>query len=174
MGAATAAGKTIRVPADYGSIQTAVDNAEHGDTVLVGAGSYNEHIVLKEGVCLRSEGDDSPGKQEYGGRKPLGRAERTIIDVKSSTKAAVVAGADGATLDGFTIVRGNANGAGPESDGAGIYNSGCSAMVVANCIFNANLATDNGRRLGLTSHNPSFCIKCTSKHKQRFHIDSIS
>ena len=100
--AVEAADKTIRVPADHGRIQQAIDAAEAGDTVLVRAGTYNEHIVLKEGVYLRSEGDDSPGQQEYGG-KPLSRAERTSIDIRGSTKAAVVAGAEGATLDGFTI-----------------------------------------------------------------------
>ena len=93
----------LRVPADHPSIQAALDRAQAGDTVLVSAGSYHEHIQLKDGVCLRSEGDDSPGAQEYGGRRPLKRAEQTIIDAQGSTKGAVVAGAEGATLDGFTI-----------------------------------------------------------------------
>jgi len=95
--------RTLRVPADHPSIQAALDHAQTGDTVLVSAGSYHDHIQLKDGVCLRSEGDDSPGTQEYGGRRPLKRAEQTIIDVQGSTKGAVVAGAEGATLDGFTI-----------------------------------------------------------------------
>jgi len=96
-------GKTIRVPADHGTIQEAINQAGPGDTVLVSAGTYSEHLMLKAGVYLKSEGDDSPGSQEYAGRKPLKRAEQTIIDVKGSTKAAVVGGAEGATLDGFTI-----------------------------------------------------------------------
>jgi len=102
-GAAEPAGKTIRVPADYPKIQEAVDHAAPGDTVLVSAGTYRERIKLKEGVCLKSDGDDSPGQKEYAGRRPLRRAEQTIIDAGGSTEGAVVAGAEGATLDGFTV-----------------------------------------------------------------------
>lgn len=82
--------KTIRVPAGHKTIQAAVDAAVSGDTVLVSAGTYAEHVKLKEGVTLKSAGDDSPGDHTYEGRKPLKRAEQTIIDVKGSTKGATL------------------------------------------------------------------------------------
>jgi parallel beta-helix repeat protein len=44
--------KIIKVPEDYESIQTAIDNAEAGDRVEVSAGEYRENIVMKEGVGL--------------------------------------------------------------------------------------------------------------------------
>ena len=35
----------IRVPDDYAKIQTALNFAESGDTVLVSAGTYNEYNI---------------------------------------------------------------------------------------------------------------------------------
>jgi len=132
--AAQPAAKTIRVPADFKTIQEALDGANAGDTVLVSAGTYREHIQLKEGVCLKSEGDDSPGTQEFCGRKPLKRAEQTVIDVAGSTKAAVVAGADGATIDGFTITGlGHVNHHLPNHVHA-IECRNCSATIINNII----------------------------------------
>lgn len=43
---------TIRVPADFPTIQAAIDAAEFGDTVLVSAGVFVEHLQMKNGVSL--------------------------------------------------------------------------------------------------------------------------
>ena len=38
-----------------GSIQTAIDNANVGDTICVGAGTYDEQITLKDNITLKGE-----------------------------------------------------------------------------------------------------------------------
>ncbi len=45
----------LRVPADYETIQEAIDGAEPGDTVLVAPGTYREAVTLRTGVTLRGE-----------------------------------------------------------------------------------------------------------------------
>jgi len=47
------------------------------------------------------------------------------------------------TLDGFTITGGNANGAGANSNGGGIYIDGAEALLT-NLLFRLNTAADNG------------------------------
>ena len=92
------AAATIRVPQDHKSIQAAIDAATPRDVVLVAAGTYNERIKLKQGVTVRSAGDDSRGKVG------LKRAEVTIID--GTAKGAMAPGvtmAEGSTLDGFSV-----------------------------------------------------------------------
>ena len=44
--------KIIKVPEDYKSIQSAINNAVSGDTVEVSAGEYQENIAMREGVNL--------------------------------------------------------------------------------------------------------------------------
>ncbi|MCH9654725.1 MAG: right-handed parallel beta-helix repeat-containing protein [Planctomycetes bacterium] len=92
------AANTLRVPADHKTIQAAVDAATNGDTILVSAGSYKERIHLKEGVTLKSDGDETKGKLG------LKRAETTIIDGGGNQgEGAGVLMAERATLDGFTV-----------------------------------------------------------------------
>jgi hypothetical protein len=89
---------TIHVPKDHKTIQAGIDVAKEGDIVLVGPGTYSERIRLKQGITVKSAGDDSRGKLG------LARAEATIIDgnVKGA-KGAGVTMAEGSTLDGFTV-----------------------------------------------------------------------
>ncbi|MCK4918848.1 MAG: hypothetical protein KAS01_00495 [Candidatus Pacebacteria bacterium] len=47
----------IKVPEDYKSIQTAIENAKEGDIVVVVPGEYQENIVMREGVSLRGTGE---------------------------------------------------------------------------------------------------------------------
>lgn len=88
--------KIIHVPDDYPKIQEAINAAQAGDTVLVSPGKYIERIFLKEWVAVRSEGSEAEHLDHTAAR-------RTIIDAGGQTDGAVVEGADGAVIDGFTL-----------------------------------------------------------------------
>jgi pimeloyl-ACP methyl ester carboxylesterase len=87
---------TIRVPEEFKSIQTAIDAAKAGDTILVAPGTYRERIRLRPGITLRSDGGDDRGKSG------LRRAEATILDHPEGSGPGVQM-AEGAILDGFTV-----------------------------------------------------------------------
>jgi parallel beta-helix repeat protein len=91
-------GAELRVPVDFNTIQSAIDAAKSGDTVLVAAGTYRERLTMKPGTTLRSAGDDSKGKLG------LKRAETTIIDGGGiDGSGAGVDMADDSMFDGFTV-----------------------------------------------------------------------
>ena len=56
----------------------------------------------------------------------------------------VVTGADGATLDGFTITGGYADGSSGDDCGSGMRNFGLDGLQVANCTFYDNYANSDG------------------------------
>lgn len=92
-----AMGADLRVPADHATIQAAIDRASNGDRIVVAAGIYREHLKLKPGLTLVSEGDDTPGKLG------LRRAEATIIDGGGKGESPGVTMAEGSVIDGFTV-----------------------------------------------------------------------
>ncbi len=90
----------IHVPKDAQTIQAAIDQATSGDTVWVEAGEYREHLVMKNGVTVRSVGGDEVG--EIG----LRRAEMVILKGEGVRgESAGVRMAEGSTLDGITVER---------------------------------------------------------------------
>ncbi|HUU65580.1 MAG TPA: hypothetical protein VMW37_05690, partial [Dehalococcoidales bacterium] len=91
----------LNVPAGYATIQAAIDAAASGDKVHVAAGTYNEDIILKNGVEV------------------LGAGEAVCTINGTHTGSVVKATSVGATtkLDGFTITNG-----GTATYGGGIYN----------------------------------------------------
>ena len=115
----------LNVPGDYPTIQAALVFALTGDTVLVGPGTYYEHIVwpTTQGINLVSE---------YG-------ADSTIIDAVGSLPVITIeTDIDSTTvIQGFTIVNGN------QDHGGGIYCVGASPTISNNKIMN-NSATWGG------------------------------
>ncbi|HXU81642.1 MAG TPA: NosD domain-containing protein [Polyangia bacterium] len=82
----------LQVPAEYPTIQQAIDAAEPGDIVSVGPGTYHEHLVLRTGVRLVGAG-----------------AWRTTLDGAGQAISLIdYTGARDALVSGFTL-----RGAGP-------------------------------------------------------------
>jgi len=140
----------------YNNLQLGLGAAQSGDQIWVAAGTYKPttgvdrrlSLVLKDGVAL------------YGGFPSIGNpgmedrdwvANETILsgdigapDDSSGNSYHVVTGADNATLDGFVVTSGNANGpAAPEQKGGGMYNVSASPSVI-NCTFTSNSASNGG------------------------------
>jgi len=86
----------LKVPAQFATIQSAIDAAKAGDTVWVAAGEYRERLKMKPCVTVRSAGKDAKGKLG------LARAEATILNHPQGEGPGVLM-AEGAVLDGFTI-----------------------------------------------------------------------
>lgn len=135
----------------YSRLQPAVDVAGPGDEVWVASGVYAEPrnaldgaLTLREGVAL------------YGGfaGTEAAREERdaatntTIIDGATSRlgEAAhhVVAGANEARLDGFTIRGGRANAGGATGNYGGGLLLVAASMTVSDCVFETNEAVLGG------------------------------
>ena len=100
--AGLAAAATINVPADYASIQEAVDAASGGDEILVGPGTYTStqdgHVVDMQGkaITLRSTGG----------------AAVTIIDGEGARRGIACFSGETAdtAIEGFTITGGSSGG----------------------------------------------------------------
>jgi len=119
-------GATILVPDEYGSIQSGIDAAIAGDTVLVSAGIYYETIDFggKEITLLSADGEPSG----------------TFIDgnVSSGSVVSFITGETNLSiLDGFTIRNGSA------TSGGGVYIQSASP-ILRNCVISGNSATGSG------------------------------
>jgi hypothetical protein len=125
---------TINVPSDQSTIQTGIDYASVGDTVLVAAGTYVETINFN-GKNISVIGADQA---------------TTIIDGDSTDGLSVVMFRNGearsALLQNFTITNGNANnGNWPYSDdGGGILINEYSSPTLRNLLVVDNHASDWG------------------------------
>lgn len=92
---------TFYVPDDYGTIQSAINAAFSGDTIMVRPGTYYEHLLINDKALILMS-TDGP--------------EATVLDGENSGRVVTYLGegADG-KLEGFTITKGMA------SSGGGIY-----------------------------------------------------
>jgi hypothetical protein len=115
---------TYLVPADFPSIQAAIDYAADGDTVLVGPGTYVENIdFLGKLITVRSTD---------------GRGVTTIDGGGGGSVVSFRTGETGeSVLEGFTITNGDAFG------GGGIYVYGASPAIV-DCAVDGNTAELGG------------------------------
>lgn len=154
--AAPAEGATLKVPAQFATIQAALDAAGNGDTVLVAAGTYtgagNRDLdPLGKAITVTGEGG----------------AAATILDVQGTSGAphrgfVLTAGGSFLVIDGFTIRNGHhANGGGilvqglvtaklknlvveqcvADGVGGGMHLLGGAGPTIDQCIFRFNQAT---------------------------------
>lgn len=114
-GTGTAAAAPVRVPADYSSIQAAVDAASAGDTVVVdgSAGPYREQVIVRKDLTVRGV-DDPTLLPPSGG---LGVSDIAVIQ---PIFGAVGYGNE-VTFEGFTVDGENATDKGGFYSGFGYY-----------------------------------------------------
>ncbi len=128
-------GAVIVVPNPSFRIQSAINAANPGDTILVGAGTYNETLSLssKQVFVMSMDG-----------------AASTRISAGGLGRVIAMTG-NGSTVDGFTISGGN------ESSGAGInIVAGSVSSIIRNNIFENNVqrAGGFGAAIGGNSSSP--------------------
>ena len=99
----------LNVPADFPTIQIAINLASAGDEIVVAPGTYFEDIdFLGKRLTLRSSGGAAVTTIDA-----IGRFEPVITILGSS--------ADGSVIEGFTLTRGQATDPAPGERGGGIY-----------------------------------------------------
>ncbi|MGB0589751.1 MAG: lamin tail domain-containing protein [Myxococcota bacterium] len=133
------------VPEDHATIQAAIDAAGSGDVVQIAAGSYEEDLVLKDGVSLRGVGLETVlyGTMEVSG---TGAVEVSDLVIDGALADGDVTGitVDGATLTlkGVTV-RNTTNGLLVPS----FSTEGLAAVVIDGCTFKNNSSA--GVRVGI-------------------------
>jgi parallel beta-helix repeat protein len=117
---------TIHVPADASTIQSAIDTAKNGDTVLVSPGTYNENLDFKGKAITVTTGATS-------------FADATTVIVNGTADGPVVNFATNepasAVLNGFTLQGGHSNSLTPTVAG-GIFISDASPTITNNIVLN--------------------------------------
>lgn len=127
--ATSAHADTIHVPADYSTIQDAINAAQNGDEIVVAPGTYYEAIdFLGKNLSLRSV--EGPG---------LTTIDATGLDVSVITMNGFQ---EDGTLEGFTITGGVGDPAGaPEGGGIRVF---ASSPTLLDCVFLNNSAVQGG------------------------------
>ncbi|MBN2272273.1 MAG: hypothetical protein JXN61_16805 [Sedimentisphaerales bacterium] len=136
----------LHVPAEYATIQAAINAAYNGDQIEVATGIYYEAINFN-GKAVKL----------YSGGGP----EVTTIDGTGHFHVVQCVSGEGpdTVLEGFTITGGNANGTGSDTYGGGMYNYS-SSPTVTNCIFQANRAADRGGGMYNTNGSSPHVVGC--------------
>jgi len=124
--------QTIKnVPGDFPSIQAAINATSFGDTVKIAAGTYNENLNLKSGICLEGVGVDQTIISKSGASGIAGEGVSYVIvknlTVKNSGCAPGVCGGGG--------------------NGGGIRLSRSTNITVQSCHLTGNVAVNGGGML---------------------------
>ena len=136
-------------------LQPALAAASNGDEIWVAEGTYeptsgtDRMISFALAVGVAVYGGFAGVETALGDRDPAANVTILSGDIRTpgvitDNSYHVVVGASDATLDGFTMTGGNANGESREKCGAGIYNDTVVSLKIANCTFSANSACFGG------------------------------
>ena len=137
---------TLNVPAQYATIQAAVDAANAGDTVLVADGTYSG----------AGNYDIDFGGKDLIVQSASGNPDNCIIDCQQLGCAFTLHSGEtkNSNIAGFTIT----NGVGYNGDGGGVYISSDSPTI-DNCVFTGNVAIgDLGSGGGLSGGAATNCV----------------
>lgn len=121
------------------TIQAAVDAASSGDIIMVGAGTYAEHVSITKALTLNGANAGVVGTS-------TSRAAESIVDGQS-TDASFMVNTNNVTLDGFTIKNG-ANG----GFNAGVWSTGTNN----NLLVQNNIVTNNS--VGVFAYCGTNCV----------------
>ncbi len=143
-------------PTAYADLQEALADAYQGATeVWVSAGTYRPardgdrraSFRLKQGLALFGgfKGIETDREQrDWVGNPTLLSGDLGSPLGQEGNSYHVVTGADGAVLDGFTIVGGSADGEGIYSHGGGMLNYNACSPTLSNCLFTRNEGREGG------------------------------
>lgn len=121
-GSSVAFAGRIDVPADYTSLQQAINAASAGDEIVVAPGTYHGRFHVDKPIVIRSSGGAEATTLHGSGDGPV-----FFIESPSGS---------GATLTGFTITGGSGQ------NGGGLFLSG--DVAVLECVVVANSAQNGG------------------------------
>lgn len=108
----------VNISSDYTTIQSAINNANEGDTIVVDDGTYNENIVINKSITLL-------GKQNAVDARTRSSSEESVIKSFFS-EGAIQVQADDVVIDGFKIT----------DSFKGIHaTEECSGLIIKNNIF---------------------------------------
>lgn len=172
--AGTVFADTINVPADYPTIQGAIDAASNGDVIQIAVGTYNEHSLNPNGKAITIQGT----LNEDGSLATTIDAQQsgTVFTINSEEGNGTViqnlsiTGGMGVSIDGGgihcfqsspTIADCRIEGNLASGSGGGIF---CwdHAPIISGCIISGNVATSQGGGIGLVNANP-IISGCTIK-----------
>jgi len=131
--------RLIRVPAQFNSIQNAIDNSDDGDTVLVDRGRYSERINFNgKSIFVTSNYTFTEDEEDI---------IETIIDggIEEGSRVVIRSGED-AVLTGFTITGGRTD------YGGGIY-CRSSTAIFSHLIVEGNTVERNGAGIYCTRNS---------------------
>lgn len=131
---------TLNVPQSYSSIDDAIGEAESGDVIMVGPGTYNENITVRKNIQIISTSGYGNTVIDGGNRASAVR----FSNIKSD-------GVNYPKISGFTIQ----NGRSPEGHGGGVTVDGSDVVVENNRIYSNDSTMDGG---GVLISNYSNCV----------------